>query len=345
MKSVLSLIGLALAFLLSFNTGATILTVSNNPNVPAQYATFDAAYTVSRAGDTLLIAASANFYSATSAITKRLVIMGPGLNPSTAIVSASQRLRAQFSTISVDSNNFGAGHGTHLIGLVVSSSISLGSSGSARDVIITDCETGGIYAYNSTKNIVVKNCIFGTIYFVGNTVRSSVTVTNNIIEGTLYGARNRDLIANNLFIRNSAQIFSNVDGATIINNIFQGAAPIGAINSTFNNNLYFGTGATALPYGSNIGTNNINQDPLFAGASSTSTTFDNTKDYRLQAGSPGRNAGTDGTNIGPTGGSYPWYHQLSDNGQLPYVEMLNVLNPSVAPGGTLQVRVKAQKGR
>lgn len=329
-------------FVLNLPTHGTILTVSNNPLIPAQYTTFDAAYLASRAGDTLLFSVSQDIYSGSQAITKRLVLMGPGLDPNPPIIGQfNQRLKATVS-VSLDSNSFGSASGTQIIGLYLWDRAYF--RGSLRNITITDSDVSVLdMRFGACRNFLIKNCRFNQAQFSGGSYSSNVIITNNIISQGIYGARSRDLISNNLFLSGSP--FSDVSTCTFINNIFIGGSLTSATNCTFNNNIYFGTSTNPLPFGSNVGANNINQDPQFVGALSTTTNFDVNSDYRLQNNSPGRNAGTDGTNIGPTGGLYPWYHQLSNDGQLPYVEMVNILNPSVAPGGTLQVRVKAQKGR
>ncbi len=344
MMSRLHLLCLLLSlFALNQPSHATILTVSNNPLIPAQYTTFDAAYLASRAGDTLLFSVSQDIYSGSQVITKRLVLMGPGLDPNPPVIGQfSQRLKATVG-ITLDSNSFGSASGTQIIGLYLWDETYF--RGFLRNITITDSDVGRALdmRFGSCRNFLIKNCRVNSIRLAGGTYSSNVLITNNIVIGGINGARSRDLISNNLFIPGGG--ISDANNCNIINNIFIGGSMSGATNCTFNNNIYFGTSTNPLPYGTNVGANNLNQDPQFVGALSTTTNFDVNSDYRLQNSSPGRNAGTDGTNIGPTGGLYPWYHQLSNDGQLPYVEMVNILNPSVAPGGTLQVRVKAQKGR
>ena len=96
----------------------------------------------------------------------------------------------------------------------------------------------------------------------------------------------------------------------------------------------------------NTGVNNqIDVDPLFVNVSST--TFDYAYDYHLQATSPGKNAGTDGTDIGiyggaypfPSGGEVPW--QTSIKPYMPQILEMNVLNAVIPLNDTLQVQVKA----
>jgi len=69
------------------------------------------------------------------------------------------------------------------------------------------------------------------------------------------------------------------------------------------------------------------------------TSFNPANDYRLNTGSLARNAGTDGTNLGTTGGAYNFYHQLGSYGASPSITNFTLNNGSVAPAGTLNIRV------
>jgi hypothetical protein len=92
-------------------------------------------------------------------------------------------------------------------------------------------------------------------------------------------------------------------------------APLGATGggvyerNAFTNNLTFGTSNNALPpAGTGVGNTGSNnkpgEDPLFVNVP-FNTAYAETMDFTLQAGSPAVNAGTDGTDIGVTGGAYP----------------------------------------
>ena len=77
MKKIISLL---LFLVLGFSLQAKVLTVSNNPSRPAQYATFVTAQTAAVDGDTIYIHGSPFTYP-TISISKRLVLIGAGYNP------------------------------------------------------------------------------------------------------------------------------------------------------------------------------------------------------------------------------------------------------------------------
>jgi hypothetical protein len=89
--------------------------------------------------------------------------------------------------------------------------------------------------------------------------------------------------------------------------------------------------------------------PKFVDVPEQRTVFSYAYDFHLRADSPGKNAGTDGTDIGiyggpfpwPDGGSAPW--QTSPVPAVPQITSLDTLNVVVPVNGTLSVDVKASK--
>ena len=122
-------------------------------------------------------------------------------------------------------------------------------------------------------------------------------------------------------------------------------------NWAFNNNLTFSGGTLpTLPSPTCVGSGNINNvDPQFISIFNTTNILDfNLDNLRLQSTSPAHNAATDGTDIGPTGGTYPIYRStnryLTGEPTVPEVKSANFTgNSSVIPGGSLQIQVKATK--
>ena len=126
------------------------------------------------------------------------------------------------------------------------------------------------------------------------------------------------IITNNNFLGQNdigAMRFMQYDlqDAIVSNNIFYGMAPISTSGSyqrnAFLNNLTFGTSNDALPpVGNGVGNTGSNNkpslNPLFVNAP-FNTAYALTMDFNLQPSSPAKDAGTDGTDIGITGGAYP----------------------------------------
>ena len=103
------------------------------------------------------------------------------------------------------------------------------------------------------------------------------------------------------------------------------------LNNSFNEEITF-------PYGTNVGTNNF---PYY-GISGTFLNADGgqfsySKDYHLQESFPGKNGGTDGTDIGIYGGQYPW-----KEGSIPFNPHIQLKNISgnTDQNGNLNVNIK-----
>lgn len=119
-----------------------------------------------------------------------------------------------------------------------------------------------------------------------------------------------------------------------------------AKNCTFNNNLtYLCAPSGNLPFGSNVGSDNIiEQDPVFLNVDGA---FSYANNYGLHSSSPAKNAGTDGTDIGPSGGAYPLTNVFPITGHpaIPYISQMQINGPSSVPLGSSQINitVKAKK--
>jgi hypothetical protein len=341
------LLSILLVAFVSFSNAA-ILTVSNTTNTPGspgQYTTLAAAYAAAYNGDTLLIQGSPTSYG-TITITKKITLFGAGYNP--------QRENPYPST--VDQVQFGNGSsGSVIMGLMIPgwvyfyyTSISTSNYTISRNNI-----TAGIAAYGisaNVSNVNIYNNFIGSVNGQNDVNTTNWVISNNIILGNC-GSFNQPTIffKNNLFINAGSQCLNTLSNITISNNIFYQATPSQAADmsmNSFNNNLTYNLTSPSLPYGTNVGSGNkSNMDPMFINVPNYITNY--TYNYRLNAASPAKNAGTDGTDIGITGGLYPIYQTataiLTGEPPLPKVTQMSLINSSVPAGGNLQFNVKAKK--
>ncbi len=293
---------------------------------------------------------------------KSLTIIGIGLNPTTDL-----GLRSLVDEIRLD--NDGAS-GSRISGLVVDDvflAINNATPHTISNVLIENCEIHrvvgagfGISTSNSLSNLIVRNCVINSQnnsgeprgFELSSTV--GVIIENNIIRGECCNSGTLQVeagtIRNNLFYDGLASGigFMNNDNCTIINNIFLNTNPatFGTVGSGihYQNNISFNTTADAFPIGVNGNTGSGNMEgvnplltnvPLDPGGD-----FDWNYSYDLtpMAGSPVLSAGTDGTDIGPTGGAVPFN---SEGTLMPVIQSLTL--PSVISQGVdLQVNIKAK---
>ena len=333
MKKLLLLLVLA-SF---YKVQAKVLTVSNRPGASAQYQTVPDAIAAAAAGDTIYIQGSETSYGNIT-IDKKLTIIGTGHNP-----QKENALVSELSSVQLGAEDAAgvqaAASGSSLIGLKISSVRT--SNYGQKDITIKRCKVSSIQASGRTGGIctdwIIENNIINQIVsYNQKTDASNFIIRNNIITFNLYYVSGC-VVSNNIFLGNNNS-FPEVYNSIIQNNIFYGNTPQGANNSTFNNNISYSSTNTALPYGTNSGNNNkVNVDPKFTNYPGGGFSYEH--DYHLQASSPGKNAGTDGTDIGIYGGM-----GFSETGEppIPVVRAFSIQNGVIAPNGKLKVQFKAE---
>jgi hypothetical protein len=378
MKKQLLLLTFALAT--TFSTNAAVLTVSNNANSPGQYNNFIDAHNAAVANDTLYIHGSPNSYGYVT-ITKPLTIIGAGGLP-----NKSYNLSSRFENFTIDFNNTytSSGSGSKLIGLDVQTINLSGGNGSVTAISNVTLERNKVAAiyFNQAgtytlahNNINIYNNVISSIggnntstqFLIKNTV-----IKNNIITGQIYHLGHESagswILSNNIIL---GEILGSIRSAVISNNIFYKTGSGSAFNypsypneyCSTSNNIFFGSysySASDIVYGTNTGDNNIlNQNPQFLyyeGANTHSYTHTNPptgpfNNFNLSSGSPGKNVGSDGTDIGIYGGNTPFVEGANTDSRYRYFPMpaipqimeVTIQNASVPQNGTLNVNFKARK--
>jgi hypothetical protein len=355
MKRKLLFILPALLSLNFFIAKATIRTVSNRADKPAQYTAIQTAINASAMGDTILIAGSSTAYGTGLTIDRRLVFFGEGMNnPDGQSTSISN-----YFTLTNVNNSFGSS-GSKFFGIAFSGYIDLNGNFTGQlagqnkieNIEFDRCSFTNSISFNNQiyNNITFRNCLFSGI----STQLSSSTITNFLITNSIFSYSNSASIGSSInlngqmFIRNcnfinrTGDVFA-ASGLVIENCIFYQAQPTGLSLSTFNNNLTYFNNSNTLPYGSNAGGGNISgANPLFTTFPALGGAFSWAQNFALLPGSPAIGTGTNNTNIGITGGNSPCINNLPGNSKLPVVTQLTVPISSVPVGGTLQINIKAK---
>ncbi len=345
------------AIFVAMATGAfaIVRTVSNNPNSPGQYTSLQAAVDAAGlTGDTIMVAGSPYSYGSII-IAKRLILVGAGYhNPygSNTIVDAFILAR---------SNEFVSSSGTKIMGFNVNGGISFSpnynSPGGIRllnNILIERCSLSSVYFDswgNSNNNDTIRNCMInsGNISISTNWggYVENIHIHNNIFNGAGFSSdatmsMSTLYVRNNIFINRAASsVFSGSMNFVIENNIFYAAYPTGGTGCAFTNNI--GYMCPDMPGAGNIGSGNMNStNPMFVNFPLLGAGFSWSYDFHLQAGSPGKNAGTDGTDIGIYGGMLPL--EPGTNPHFPQMMTLTLpAGSSVPAGGTLNVHFTAKK--
>jgi hypothetical protein len=369
-------------FVFSSQAYSAQITVSNDPESPAMYSSLQTAVTAAAPGDTLLIAPS-KLNSSGSPISYgtvnmyvNLVLIGGGSHfPGGATTSTEKKVTKLDNIYLYETSASSGSSNSKIIGISVSGIyLYAGFSGSTlitgglKNVLIERCEVNYISfnnnGYHGTyQNDTIRNCIIKTSIDMNNYIPSSystyydaISIENNIFDGSaINGQYNLNsngssldsvFVRNNIFLNRTSYIFNEIPHMVIENNIFWKAEPL--VNNTpngatFNNNLCYSTTAT-LPGTGNTGSGNINNsNPLFMSYPAQGAAFSCTHDYTLASSSPAKNAGTDNSDIGVTGGISP-FDNICGGPKVPTIKYITMpTNASSVPqGGTLNVTFKAK---
>lgn len=335
--------------------------VSNNPNMPAQFSSVQTAIDTASAGDTIYVYSSTSDYGSVN-VTKKLHIVGAGY---WGVWISGRERTALSTTILADS--------VVIEGMYISS-VQIGRQSPqllVKGITLKNSYFGNINLIRIYGCLIYNSIINGLEIVDKNYYVENITVTNNIIN-RLYNPRGSNmLVLNNIFYIDTYSNYSTPCYGSLYNNwcqktqytifqnnIFSKGSPIEAEYSSFNNNLTFNLRQNTIPYGNNNGANNIiNQDPKYRGSNAQSSwdgvyrVVQQNIDLRLADDSPARNAGTDSTDIGISGGLYPWprnadgTYDYSGRPRLPEIENFNLINPIVGTNGRLKFNVKGKKSR
>jgi len=332
---------LVFMLLATITTKATIWTVSNDSNQPAQYSDLQAVCDSASVGDTIYVQGTPTNYG-TIHIKKQLHIFGAGIKPSGNYLYGYP---SSISTINIDTVNYISGASGTIIEGLTTGPISLFSG--CKNVIIKRNRIG-IYSavsLSNTSNILLYNNIFE--YYIEAINATNVIIMNNILKYYVNHGSSTTIISNNIFI--NAQALSSCQSSTISNNIFYYGSVGSSDYCNFSNNISFAI-SDVVGGGTNTGSNNTSADPKFTYIySTTDHGYNDQNKYTTQSTSPANGAGTDATDIGIYGGQYPWPHSaLTDYihcipPTIPQMQELIIQNASVPANGTLNFSVKAYK--
>jgi hypothetical protein len=358
-----NLIFLLICCVFTANLSATVRTVSNSSNTPGQYQTIQAAVDAAVAGDVILVEGSGTLYDA-PIVSKQLDFKAAGFNPGTfnhrkAMLTGTFKLLAgaEGSVVSGFGSN-GTGWSIEVncanvriekndLGYVYFTYGSWGPFNLVNgEVILAEGSNGAIIQDNilchiiqtTTTNLdilVQHNMFFLGAFQVTNDHFILSGLTGSYIFRNNYFEFQHGLLLTNVY----GGFFRSISGALFENNIFRTTTMsiFGSLSSCiFNNNM---TDQASLPMSS--GANNlISTSPNFVNPNQTFFL----SDYRLKSSSAGKNAGTDGQDIGAHTALHPFFMTGEPN-EMPVIRSITLSNENVAPNSSFQVKIVATKAK
>jgi len=324
---------------------AKVLTVSNNSNSPGQYTSVQTAITAAVAGDTIYVHGSVTSYGAIT-LNKRLVLIGAGYKPTGTQYNLPTVIDYVYLNQSTSSS---LPTGSIIKGIAVISISGSGETASSVNNITLERNFISSNLSVAGKGWIIKNNMIGSVAVGYN---ENIIISNNIIGSGNYGIATSNkpsvIICNNVFLKNN--YMTDVSYAIIANNFFIEPTTLNYFSgtqNTWNKNIFlYGdeTNYKIFPLAGNTGVGNLNTtDPQFVSAIPLDVTMANarTYDWNLLSTSLGKTYGTDGSDIGFYGGSYPMPN-LTGAVNMPQIVSVDIQNSVIPLNGTLNVEIKAR---
>jgi hypothetical protein len=334
MKKLALLIAVFMALIAHGLKGQNLIAVQNGAN-PTFYTKLDSAVLHAQDGDTIYVPGGYYNLNNDLDISKLIHIIGVGHNLDSTLATVHTRI------INVGIHLHPGASGGSLIGVYLDGN--MGIYNDVSNYLVQRCNISNVILNTNitSNNIFIENVIGG----INLGYISSSVFYNNIISGHINDFGENLQFKNNIFLTGAGDYtFHNPKNSVFENNIILSSylfydPPNGYFN-IFNNNLF--TQMYTFPFIINgctiIGSNNIvdqAQSSIFLYQSGNS--FSYSHDYHLQPTCPGRNAGTNGTDIGIYGGSYPWKEgSLPANPHIQHKVISNFTNED----GNLNVNIK-----
>jgi len=348
MKTITYTALLASILLFARPTNAQNLISVQNGNKTSFYQQVDSAIIHSQNGDTIYIPGGS--WTITSPISKCLHLIGVGHQPDSTIVTFPTIITNRLTLASGASN--GSLSGIYLKGEIH------GGTDAINSYTVARCRISGGLMLNSGNNnfMFTENVIEGNINGSYGSA-TNCSFFNNVISAGFSTTSGGIPFINCLFKNNIFLTFafcawgcqSSITGQYLLleNNIFLNncTSNNGAIstfsqvsNSTAKNNIF--VEGMNFTNGTNTASNNIisqAQNSIFV--NQTGYAFNYEHDYHLQSNCPGKNAGTDGTDIGIYGGLYPW--KAGSIPSNPHFQAVKIA-PTTDANGNLNVNIKVK---
>lgn len=323
---------LIITVIVTSNLQAQNLIAVQNGDQPQFFYALDSAIYHAQSGDTLYLPGGG--FTLSNAIEKKLHIVGTGHHPDSTNSTFLTTIGGMF--ILSDSASYGSLSGVNINGGIMCTQ-------TVHDYKISRCKIlTQISLFDSSYNFIFVENVFLNLFASDFQFISNCSFYNNIFT---YGFNSNSnttykncVFKNNIFLNGQGYGFIAVlcQYSIIDNNIFLGMNSLNGIsNSTLRNNLF--RYPVDFQYNANSGLANITNYPGEIFMNQSGNLFNYIHDYHLSPDCPGKNAGTDGTDIGIYGGIFPW--KEGSIPQNPHIKFKNI-SGATDPNGNINVTIR-----
>jgi hypothetical protein len=320
-----------------------LIAVQNGGN-PTFFTTLDNAFVNAQDGDTVYIPGGLHLLNNNSAIIdKELHLIGVGHHPDSTIATVKTIIYGSLNLI--DGSDNSSFEGFYLEGGIYAGTAI--TNDDVDNIKIKRCYVQAIKISQSSSNwLVYENIVYGSVYGFNITSTApwsqSNFFLNNVIGNDIDGFGPNNNFKNNLLTCEICYNITNIVNSSFENNIFLSDRGLnyGITGCSFLNNL--SKGSFNMSNIDNVLIGNISSQlisSIFILYNNTNytTRYSYTDDYHLKSTCPGKNAGTDGTDIGIYGGMFPWKEgSIPIN---PHYQSI-IIAPHTDTEGNLNVNIK-----
>lgn len=319
-KNLCTLVSVAFtALFLTFTANAqTVRRVNKTPglNDPAIYTTIQAAHDASVAGDIIYVEPTdvntGAYDNTVSSITfnRRITLIGTGYDLQTTPNTSFDKRAVSTNGLTFENGSAGSVvMGMAITNIYIKDINCTVTRCNVSYVYMSQATTllGGVYSFGN--NPTITNCRINQA--IGGGQATNAIISNNVGRFSISELTGAVINYNTFFVPSFATVFTNIDGSTITNNIFDardrlvGYSVMDAASNgtTVSNNIC--TNVAGLPVGGgNVNSTNPNLVFITANPWTASPFIDN--NIQLSVSSPAKTVGPGGTPIGAFGGNNPY---------------------------------------
>jgi hypothetical protein len=287
-----------------------------NGDVVTFYATLQAAIDAAPSGSDIYIPGTG--YT-TINLSKKLNFYGTGYYPSETDASGVSFIESFILKTGADSSTFCG---------ISFSSVTIQNN--LKNIFFKRCRIPNIL-YNTLTNSFFTECYLNSF----STNLSDCMIQKCLIQGQFGNTTQDCIFNNNIFMTN--YLFSSASGNTIVNSIFAYAFNAPGVGNFYQNNLFV---PNITDFGNNTAKNNLVNKALstiFVNVGSGNT-FSYNYDYHLKSDSPGKNYGTDSTDVGIYGTDNPYKENAVP--EIPHITKSII--PLKTSNGNLPVEIQVE---